>query len=117
MKKFNHYRHSFEQQFFQFLVRQTNLTEMITNLYEYEEKARQEYAESKGELNDEMNEILQGMGLCFRFFEGETTINTIRDLETDLSTQANLRNKKRVLELMRQDVSLNTDFELQIYFA
>ena len=79
--------------------------------------ARQEYAESKGELNDEMNEILQGMGFAFRFFEGETTINTIRNLEVDLSTNAHPRNKERVLDLMKQDISLDTEFELQIYFA
>jgi len=120
MKKFNHYRFSFENLFFQYLKKQIELADMITQLYDYEELARNEYAESKGELNEEMNEVLQEMGLCFRWFEGDTGIMTIRNLETDLSLYgngANPNNRKYALEMMNENISLNTDFELQIYFA
>ena len=117
MTNFNHYRFSFENLFFQYLKEQIDLTEMITQLYGYEEKARQEYADSKGELNDLENEVLQEMGLCFRYFEGDTSINTIRNLEEDLCTLANPTNKTYILELMKDNISLDTDFELQIYFT
>jgi len=86
---------------------------MITKLYEYEEKARQEYAEGKSIDS----ETLQEMGLCFRFFENDTTINTIRNLEEYLQSIPIHNNRKTCIEFMNEAISNDTDFELQIYFA
>jgi dephospho-CoA kinase len=116
MTNFNHYRYSFENQFFQYLKNQISLDKMVENLYEYESKARQEYADKNGLNNDGTNEDLQAMGLCFRFFEDETTINTIQNLLAYLGVQ-NHNNRKNCIEDMKNAISLDTDFELQIYFA
>lgn len=116
MTNYNHYRFSFENQFFQYLKGQITLDEMIENLYEYEAKARNEYAENKGLNNDGSNEELEAMGLCFRFFENNTCITTIQNLLGYLGTQHH-NNKYSTLESMQEAISLDVDFELQIYFA
>ena len=117
MKAFNHYRYSFENQFFQYLKGQISLEEMIDNLREYEEKAIEEFLDKeildKNKIYTE--EEKDTLGFAFRYFDGDTTINTLRNLEGDLS-QGN-RNQKRTLELMELAVSLDTTYELQIFIA
>ena len=115
MENFNHYRFSFENLFFKYLKGQITLESMIDYLYDYEKTAREEYAEKHDKFDMEHIDELNQMGFAFRWFDGDSLITTIRNLEGDLS--AGNKNRERTLELMESAISLDTTYELQIFFA
>ena len=105
--KANHYRYSTEVLFHAYLQGRLDATELSQGLTKLESK-----------LKEEMGEVEESeKGISFRFGEGGTGVWTIRNIETDLSLPSSHSNKQYLVEMMKEVIKLEPDYELQIEFS
>jgi len=101
MKNLIQYRYSFEKLFFEFL-KTKDISQLETDLKELEQTILKQIPHKGNE------------GLWFRFFEGNNLVNTVSSLVSDIKNE---RNKAYAIENMENCISINPDFELQIYVS
>lgn len=101
MKNLIQYRYSFEVLFFEFL-KTKDIPTLETNLKKLETTILEQVEHKENE------------SLWFRFFEGNNLVNTIDSLIQDIIS---VKNRAYAIENMGNCISLNPEFELQIYVS
>ena len=101
MKNLIQYRYSFEVLFFEFL-KTKDIPTLETNLKKLETTILEQVEHKENE------------SLWFRFFEGNNLVNTIDSLIQDIIS---VKNRTYAIENMGNCISLNPEFELQIYVS
>lgn len=101
MKNLIQFRYSFEVLFFEFL-KTKDITKLETDLKQLETMILEQVEHKKDE------------SLWFRFFEGNNLVNTIDSLIQDIIS---VKNRAYAIENMGNCISLNPEFEIQIYVS